>query len=229
MTGKNYEEKFILTETEQKSINVLKHQTSTLKEIDKRLKEVNAPTDKYITQTEQILKNLGISLPTNESFKKEKANFSQSSKKLNLRTWDEILIEAEQVSSGDADFSDLFTSEEIQSIEDQIGLHRSEFKNIHRLDKLDWAICGVAGFLAALVDVFLVQMPKHPGMLGNKDHKGGPLSNFIRNRIQGSMTPEQINQLEKNNWVPYDASHSRKVNHPESRYKWTRHYGNEYF
>lgn len=75
-------------------------------------------------------------------------------------------------------FADLLSLEEITQIEQKIAILRGDFNSLHRLDKLDWAICGIAGILAALVDVFLIQMPKHPGFLGGTAVDGGPLSNW---------------------------------------------------
>jgi hypothetical protein len=45
---------------------------------------------------------------------------------------------------------------------------RGDFDALHHLDPLDWTISGMAGVLAALVDVFLIQMPGHPAFLGGK-------------------------------------------------------------
>lgn len=54
-------------------------------------------------------------------------------------------------------------------------------------------------------------MPKHPGFLGYNGNEGGPLSNFIRNKIQKQFSPAEIRQLEKNNWVPFDPAHSKNL------------------
>lgn len=95
-------------------------------------------------------------------------------------------------------------STKLQTIRDRYNLE-------HRLDVLDWGIAGVAGTLAALVDIFLVQVPSSKGLLGGVDTQGGVLSDKIRKQLRNLYSPDQISQLEDEFWVPYDASTSRKL------------------
>lgn len=97
-----------------------------------------------------------------------------------LRSWAELVADAERNIDSPGVFTDILTADEIRQVEGKLALLRGEFDAIHRLDKLDWAICGVAGLLAALVDIFLVQMPQHPGFLGGEPSAGGPLANWIK-------------------------------------------------
>ena len=85
---------------------------------------------------------------------------------------------------------------------------------MHRLDAVDWSICGVAGILAALVDIFLIQMPRHPGFLGNKPAEGGPLANWFKEKVNATLTPAQVRKLEFENWTPYDAATSSNLSQP---------------
>ena len=76
---------------------------------------------------------------------------------------------------------------------------------------LDWGIAGGAGALAALVDIFLVQVPSSKGLLGGGGTQGGVLSDKIRKQLRNLYSPDQISQLENEFWVPYDASTSKKL------------------
>ncbi|OBZ09043.1 hypothetical protein A8L34_23135 [Bacillus sp. FJAT-27264] len=210
MSTDKFDNKYILTGADQQHLNVLKNQSLELQNVNLQLNKLNSLTDRSIEESEQILRKLGLHIPKHEIHNRDKKDDMSAfnSQKLKLRTWDEILADTEQNLNSNASFSDIFTVEEIQAVENKLGHIHAKFTEIHRLDKLDWAICGVAGVLAAIVDVFLVKMPKHSGFLGSKSSEGGPLANFIREKIQRSMSPNEIRQLEKDNWVPYDASHS---------------------
>ena len=85
---------------------------------------------------------------------------------------------------------------------------------MHRLDAVDWSICGVSGILAALVEIFLIQMPRHPGFFGSKSAEGGPLANLIKEKVNATWTPGTNRQLEFENWTPYDAATSSNLSQP---------------
>ena len=105
-----------------------------------------------------------------------------------LRTWEEILRAAERDIDYEVSLTDILPENEIFVGQQKLQAIRDRYNLEHRLDVLDWGIAGVAGTLAALVDIFLVQVPS---------------SNLY--------SPDQISQLEDEFWVPYDASTSRKL------------------
>ncbi|MCR2807715.1 hypothetical protein [Paenibacillus soyae] len=196
----------IITSKDQQHLNVLRNQAQTLKNIQSDLDSVRHKTEQSISDSEALLQSLGIAIPTTANRQPHKK--PPVATNLQVRDWEDILSDAELGTSDNAVFLDILNVEEIQTVERKISGLRAEFLNVHRLDKLDWAICGVAGILAAIIDVFLVKMPKHPGFLGGKGSQGGALSNFVREKIQAGLTPDQIKQLERDNWAPFDASHS---------------------
>ena len=122
--------------------------------------------------------------------------------------WAEPVAEAERSIDSPGGFADILTVDEIRQVESRVAQLQGDFDALHRLDKLDWAICGVAGLLAALVYIFLVQMPQHPGFLGGGASAGGPLANWIRAKVNGAYSPAEIEQLETEFWTPYDPSTS---------------------
>lgn len=201
----NSDKDYKLTEQEQKTFNVLKYQLDNLHNLDGKADNVLGNVNLSISQSEEILKRYG---KKGDRTQVQQNPFPVKRTLLELRSWDEIVVEAEKNIDSPALMTDILLPEEIQRIEQRNSLLRGEFDAIHELDKIDWAIAGVAGVLAALVDVLLIQMPKHPGFLGGQASEGGPLANWIRERVNGTFSQEEIRRLEKENWVPYDPSHS---------------------
>ena len=191
------------TPQEQEKLNVLKYQAQTLRETKGKVDKLLEKQDEAIRQTEKVLTELS----TNPS-QPEQGILPVAKNLPELRSWAEIVADAEKHIDGPALFTDILSPEEIRRAEQKIAILRGDFDSIYRLDKLDWAICGVAGVLAALVDIFLIQMPKHPGFLGGKASEGGPLANWIREKVNSTLSPEEIKRLERENWTPYDPSTS---------------------
>lgn len=100
-----------------------------------------------------------------------------------------------------AELEDLFTEDELQDNAEVVRLLNEEFNQIHRLDGLDVAIAIGAGLLSTAVDILLVGIPRKT----SEGMKAGPLSNYIRDHIENSLTSEQVKQLEIASKVPYDA------------------------
>lgn len=195
-------------ENDNKIFKVLKHQKDTLEYINHQDKANLDIVEKNIKDSEQLLKSLGKEIKVDNA---NTINNKEKQKVIKIRTWEEIVKEAEENVDDTISIQDLLTENEINLVLKKLNLLREDFDSIHRLDKIDWAICGAAGVLAALVDIFLVKMPRHKGMLGSKGSEGGPLSNFIRDKINNSLSEKEIRKLENENWVPYDPRDSRNL------------------
>lgn len=192
------------TAQDQEKLDVLTYQAKTLQQTTDKLDQLLEKQAVTLDQTESMLAEFGLSAvqPTQRVVAVETSTLPKA------RSWAEIVAEAEQQIDGPALFTDILLPEEIKQVEQKIALLRGDFNSIHRFDKIDLAICGIAGTLAALIDIFLVQMPKHPGFLGGKAATGGPLANWIREKINSTLSPEEIKTLESKYWVPYDPSTS---------------------
>ncbi len=118
-----------------------------------------------------------------------------------LRSWAEIADEAMNEQPGDFSFAGIASLDEMA---DANSDWNSEFASLHRLTCYDYATAGAAGILAGLVDIFLVQVPKHPGFLGGPADAGGWLSNVIKERCAGLLPEDAIHHLERNYRVPFD-------------------------
>lgn len=186
-------------------LKVLKHQRKLADTVSGSLASTDTTLERAIADSEKLLKELGRPRPIECPRNSTPLVFSP------VRSWAEILADAEKDVLTEVSVADLLTAGEIAGAEQSISALREEFDAEHRLDGIDWAICGVAGVMAALVDTFLVKMPSSAGLLGSEKTAGGPLSDFIRGRLRNAHTPEQIRDLEAKYGVPYDVAHSGKL------------------
>jgi hypothetical protein len=202
-----------VTGNDAEHLAVLKHQASHEERLQRRIENVESHLETAITGSEALLRGLGRSPPDSVpgEFKLERGEPS-----IALRPWVTVLAEAQTMTAGPVGLADLISPEDVAAVERHISEIRSEFDSVHRLDGVDWAIAGVAGTFAALVDTFLVKMSRSPGFLGGRSNEGGPLSNFIRDKLRASCSPEQLRDLERRFPVPYDAAHSGGLSIPVS-------------
>lgn len=204
-SGDSYE-KVDVTGNDAELQKVIFHQHQELDELIDSSKQVKQQVDSIISSSEALLRSLGKSLP-------ERRQLIQLDKKpvVQFRSWQELTIEAEAAIPDEVAITDLLSDQEIVGVEQQLIHLRDEFDLQQKLDRLDYGIAGMAGVLAALVDIFLVKMPSTKGLLGGSSSQGGTLSDFFRNHLKNKLTGQEIRELEKNNWVPYDASTSKNL------------------
>lgn len=191
-------------------LKVLKHQADAQAALKAQQSSIEQRLEETIASSEALLLSLGKRLPA-------RAPAPASVPPIFLgeaRPWGEIKAEAEAAIPGEVGIADLLSADEIARVEQRIAILRGEFEAIHRLDAVDWCIAGVVGSVAALVDTVAVKVPRGPGMLGSPATQGGPLSNFIRDRLRTAHTPKQIAELEKAFAVPFDAPHSAGLRTP---------------
>ena len=120
------------TEPCQEALDVLKHQTQTLHQMEGRLELLVAQTNPSIQQTEDLLAEFGIqaNLPEQKS-----QSIFRSSRE--LRSWAEIVADADANINCPGLITDILTADEIRQVEHKIAQVRGDFDSIHRLDKLD--------------------------------------------------------------------------------------------
>jgi hypothetical protein len=188
----------------EKSLNkVLKKHDNDLSGMRADMSVIERSSNNVIAEAEQVLHSYGVSLPG-----KDFTIVSNTPKDaLKMRSWETISSEAERIIQYDVNLEDLFTAEELQSNEDYLKRLREEFNVLHRLDAIDYTIAGIAGTLAALMDILLVGIPaKTPGGI-----KAGPLSNYIRELFDKALPSDKIKELEAQAKVPFDAQDNRNT------------------
>lgn len=154
-----------------------------------------------IDKAEAALKARGRELP-----KRKQTPIEYTVQMPALRSWDQLLAEAEAKQSGDIGLEDILSIEEIEAVNSRLDGWSKEFAALHRLTSYDYAVSGVAGLLGGLADVFLVKVPAHPGFMGGQGSEGGWLSNKVKDTFGQLLPEEKIKELEELYKVPYDAS-----------------------
>lgn len=173
---------------------------------DAQLKGITMPdlsdAESAISSSEALLKSLGYDLPAGDTGADEQRSaLALAHRPIALPSWDVLLSEAAASGHGNDTLENLFSEEELGTNSAEIRRLNAEYDAIHKLDQLDVAIAAGAGLLAAAIDILLIGLPKKTP----SGTEAGPLSNFIRDHIENSLSPEQIRQLEKASKVPYDA------------------------
>ena len=191
--------KFKYTDAEQQFNNVLNHQSKELSSI--KTPDM-ASAEACISESKELLKELGISteiLP--------KVVNPESQRVMVVPTWEELCNQAEQKVGSTTDLESLFTFEELTMNQAALRALNADYNNIHKLDKIDIAICATAGILGAVIDILLIGIPqKTPEGL-----KGGPLSNYVRDWFNQRFPEEEMEKLanSKVSKVSFDAQDNR--------------------
>lgn len=182
---------------------VILHQQRQMDQLQEAVTSTTSKSQQCVDSSEALLESLGLTLP-----KRPISSPITKPTRVTLRSCEAIIHEAEAAIEGEVSITDLLSDSEISGVEDKIAALRKAFDLEHKLDGLDWAISGISGTLAALIDIFLVKMPS--SNLGSKI-EGGALSDFFRNHLKSIYSPEEIKDLENAHWVPYDASTSKNL------------------
>lgn len=115
-----------------------------------------------------------------------------------------------------------FTESERENSWNKNRLDSKKILSEYELDAVEQTVVWVAGILAGVVDAFFItdvrRLDKNNKMMirdkdGNSIHlnESGKVNSWIDKRIKNIYSPEQIAQLEQNNWVPYDASSDKDI------------------
>jgi len=193
--------KYRLTEEEKKLLKVVKYGLDESAEALEKSKESKKILEESIKETEELLCEIGYEDRLNEIKVKP---MEKTQRTIIVRTFADLLEEANAKYQGDIDFSDIFTSEEIEANAAVIKNLNEEFNAIHHLDKIDWAICIIAGLVAAAIDIILVGIPHKT----DKGIQAGSMSNWIRDKYNQWIPADKIKELEKLAKMPYDASNN---------------------
>lgn len=199
-----------LTGHDQDYLKVLKYQKNKTESSLSNIKKANRRAEDAIASSEALLKSIGIST-SDIAMQRRREDEVLPDRHVKLRTWNEILKEANDEVAEEMSITDILSANDIAQSNARIDAIRLKYDLDHKLDALDWGIAGVAGAISAIVDIFLVQIPSSAGRLGGQATKGGWLSDKIRDRLKNMYSPEQISELEKKFKVPYDASISKRL------------------
>lgn len=161
------------------------------------IEESNKILAENISASEKLLIELGYV----DHFKEIQAISLPRNKVIKLRTFEELLDEANRKYPEEITIDAILTNTEIEKSNEHINQLSNEFNDIHKLDNIDILISVLAGVLSGSIECTLGGFTKNS--LGK--NVPGTMSNYIRGLFSKVLTPEKIVEFENLAKVPYDA------------------------
>jgi len=151
-----------------------------------------------ISESEMLLRS--ISYEDDLSNLEIKAQ-SPEQKILVVRSFEELLCDANQRYPQEIGFEDIFTNAELAANAEYICQLNAEFNSVHKLDKVDVLIPVVAGILSGAVDCIF------GGFVRGADGRNvpGSMTEFVNELFNKALPADKIKNLEDIAKVPYDA------------------------
>lgn len=188
----------------QNEIDVLKYQREKLKSLNNEYSEIKNQIDEFENKLQEYIKSRNIdtskikkSLNTMSS---EVANVESNEVVYNEKTFNKLLSEANKNGYENTNLYDIATKEEMIEVNNMLKNYYKEFTDQYKLDKYDYAISGIIGTIAALMDYFLVTKVE------GKSVTSGKLKSGVEDFWNKLLSESKIKELEKNNKVSYDIS-----------------------
>lgn len=189
-------------------VDVLKYQRDKLNSIDKGYSDLNNDIDEFEKRLQEFVKKQNISIPdnfdSNTESKQEKSQCKASDFKVEennqARDFNTLLNKAHEEGYLNVNLYDVATKEEINEANMLLKNQYKEYTDKYKLDKYDYAISGIIGSIAALMDFFLVTK------VNGKIVTPGRLKSGAENFWNSILSEEKIKELEKKYKVTYDIS-----------------------
>jgi hypothetical protein len=162
------------------------------------LKTTKTILDARISESEDLLRSIGRGT---ELLGLSTQLVEQAPRALIVRSFDELLADAQQKYPDDIGFEDILTDNELAENAEHIKQLNAEFNTIHKLDPLDVIIPVVAGILSGAIDCVFGGFVKD----GAGRNVPGSMSEFVSELFNKALPAERIEKLEGLAKVPYDA------------------------
>lgn len=179
---------------------VLKKQKDDLDTLNTDLKQNLMVQANDIDNSTSLLNDLGYSCEI-DSIEKDLTVVVNNTPIL-VNSWEKVLDDANKLYSDNVILEDIFTDEEIESNSNYMMLLRNEFYELNKLDKWDFAVAGITGTIAALLDYFLVTKVN----LKSGEVAPGSLKSGVEKLWDKVLPQDKVTQLEKKFKVPFDIS-----------------------
>lgn len=189
----------------QDEVDVLKFQREKLISLHDSYSKVDNDLDELERRVKQYMKDKNIQEPN--------MNTSMISKKLNSSTpnivndyssdtksFDKLVNEAHKSGYSNVDLNEVASIEEMNEANNLLRSYYGEYTKQYELDKYDYAISGIVGTIAALMDYFLVTN------VNGKNVTGGKLKSGVESFWNKLLSESKIKSLEDLNKVTYDVS-----------------------
>lgn len=184
-------------------VDVLKYQREKINSLDKGYSQMDNELDEFEKQVQGFIKSQNID-------KVKIAEFIADNKieKLNLekvesepkKNFNDLINQAHQSGYSDVDLYEIATIKEIDETNQLLNRYYSEFTDQYKLDKYDYAISGIIGTIAALIDYFLVTN------VDGKKVVPGELKSGVEEFLNKLLSEEKVRKLEFKYKVTYDIS-----------------------
>lgn len=187
----------------QNEVDVLKFQRDKLISLDKGYSDINNDLDELEKRIQLFMKSNNVNSSNVNNVVKSKdidmvytdIKETQANKK-----FDDLLEEANKKGYIDVDINEVASIEEIKEVNELLNSYYKSFTKQYDLDKYDYAIAGIVGTIAALIDLFLVTN------INGKDVTTGKLKSGVEGLWNQILSQEKIKSLEELNKVTYDVS-----------------------
>lgn len=184
-------------------VDVLKYQREKINSLDKGYSQMNNELDEFEKQVQEFIKSQNIDKAKIAEFiannKIEKPNLEKVESKPQ-KNFDDLINQAHQSGYSDVDLYEIATIKEINETNQLLNRYYSEFTDQYKLDKYDYAISGIIGTIAALIDYFLVTN------VDGKKVVPGKLKSGVEDFWNKLLSEEKIEELEEKYKVTYDIS-----------------------
>ncbi len=187
----------------QDEIDVLKYQREKIKKIDKSNEQIDNELSLLEKQAQEYIKQQGISHSTVNNYIVESSTeqiIVQEPENLINKNFSELLIDAHENGYSDVKLEKVATVREINEVNFLLNKYYSEFTDQYKLDKYDYAISGIVGTIAALMDYFLATK------VDGKKVTSGKMKSGVEKLWGQLISDEKIEALEKKFKVCYDIS-----------------------
>lgn len=184
-------------------VDVLKYQREKINSLDKGYSQMNNELDEFEKQVQEFIKSQDIDKAKTAEFiannKIEKFNLEKVESKPQ-KNFDDLINQAHQSGYSDVDLYEIATIKEINETNQLLNRYYSEFTDQYKLDKYDYAISGIIGTIAALIDYFLVTN------VDGKNVAPGKLKSGVEDFWNKLLSEGKIEELEEKYKVTYDIS-----------------------
>lgn len=184
-------------------IDVLKYQREKINSLDKGYSQMNNDLDELEKQVQEFIKSQNIDKAkitefiTNNKIEECKLEKVESKPQ---KDFGDLINQAHQSGYSDVDLYQIVTIREINEADHLLSRYYSEFTDQNKLDKYDYAISGIIGTIAALMDYFLVTK------VDGKKVVPGKLKSGVEDFWNKLLSEKKIEELEEKYKVTYDIS-----------------------
>jgi len=187
----------------QDEIDVLKYQREKIKKIDGNFNQIDYDLNLIENQVQEYIMQQGIDRSTINDYIVENSTEQikvQGLENSKIKNFYELLNSAHEDGYTDVNLDEVATIKEIEEVNILLNAYYSEFTDQFKLDKYDYAISGIVGTIAALMDYFLVTK------VDGKKITSGKMKSGVENLWGKLLSDEKIEALEKKFKVCYDIS-----------------------